>query len=645
VRPNLRLFIPCVVALLAAAAFLPAAWQGFVLGDDEFNLVHNDHWHGFGGGNLRWMWSNFLLGHYQPLAWMSFALDWTLWGGSPERIHQVNLALHAGVAVLVYWLFSRLLRAAAPGTSTAHPLATSMAAAFGALVFAVHPLRAESVAWATERRDLLSGLFLIACVLAWLRRIEGGGRGWLALALAAYTASLLSKAWGMTLPVVLLVLDVWPLRRLGGAQRPMRRLAELAVEKLPFVPLALGCAVLAATAQASDSAVVSWSEHGLAQRIAQASYGLVFYVAKTIAPVRLSNLYLLELPLDPLRPVYLASMAAVVAASALLWRARHRLPAALAAWASYAIIASPVLGFLQSGTQEVADRYSYLACLPLAALAGGAALAGTSRPRWRATTWVVALAAIAALTAASWRQTLVWRDSESLWRRAVEVEPASYIARHNLSTALHQEGRIDEAIDEALVSIRCRPGKGNEYARYHLGLLHLQRGEFERALEAWRGALELDPGHPPSLRAAVRELAARGRDAEAMELLARALEAQPANPWARGELARMALAGGDRGRAEALWSEGLRLDGTWVAGHVGLGRLRIAQGRLAEAEESLRAALQLGGPAVEPLVLLGRVLRATGRRQEAEACWERALAIDPQAGEARTLLGHSRRSP
>jgi tetratricopeptide (TPR) repeat protein len=637
------LALSSIVFALAALAFLPALRQGFVLGDDDYNLVLNPRWRGLSLEDLRWMWTTFYLGHWQPLTWMSFGLEYELWGTvDAERMHAFNLAIHACSAVLAVFLFERLLGAALGQRASRHPWAVYWAAVFGALLWAVHPLRVESVVWATERRDLLSGLFLIATVLAWLRRQSGGGRGWLAAALGLYALSLTSKAWGMTLPLLLVLLDVYPLRRIEAAGGGWRGLWRLALEKAPFLPLALGTAVVAAIAQAGTKAAIPLADHGVMARCAQAAYGVIFYLWKTVAPAGLSTLYLLEEDLDPGRPIYLASLAGVAALVALLWVFRRRKPALLTAFCAYVVLVSPVLGFLQSGAQKVADRYSYLALIPLCAVVAGGAFLLLAEPRRRAAAASVGAALIAASIVLSWRQTLVWRDSLTLWSQAAELEPDNYVAQLNVAAVLRKEGRRAEARERSLRSIAANPGKVNTYARFYIGLLWLEDGEFEKALQAWKETLAVDPADLTTLTVAPRELAQRGRSAEGLALLEAGYAADPAEPELAGLLADFLWATGDRARAERVWREGLTRDPDWSAGRAGLGKALLARGEVAGAERELRAAVDGDAQRGEALVLLGRALRARGQVAEAEAAWSSVPQGDPDFAEAQTLLQQSR---
>ncbi len=212
--------LPVLIALVTVVPFLPTLDNQFVNWDDDDNLVENPQYRGLGWTHLRWMWTTSHIGHYAPLTWMTFGLDYLFWGLKPVGYHLTNLLLHAANAAVFYLVASRILGSALPGPRERGNVGLAAAAAFAALLFAIHPLRVESVAWATERRDVLSGLFYLLALLAYLRAGEQGERGrsgyWASVGL--FVCALLSKSMAVSLPVVMLILDVYPLRRLGGAR-------------------------------------------------------------------------------------------------------------------------------------------------------------------------------------------------------------------------------------------------------------------------------------------------------------------------------------------------------------------------------------------------------------------------------------------
>jgi hypothetical protein len=471
---------PDVAALIVAAVavcFLPALRSQFVLWDDDMNFTDNPFFRGLSTSHLRWMFTTFHGGHYQPLSWVTLGLDYTLWGMNPLGYHLTNIALHAVNALLVY----RLIVALVPGVGP-------RAAVVGALLFAIHPLRVESVAWVTERRDVLSGLFFLLTVLAYLRfvRAKDGAqpwRGWFLVSLGCFLLSLLSKAWGITLPLVLLVLDVYPVRRFG------RRgdVGRLLLEKLPYLVLASAGAVLAQLASNQVPAKRTLAQHGIIQRAAQGAYGLVFYLWKTIVPVRLSPVYLLEQTLRPASPRYVVSGVIVAAVTAAVVVLRRRAPWAAAAWACYVLVLATVLGFVQTGPQIAADRYTYLACIPWVVLiAAGLSL----RPAGMATAALTA-AVLVTLGILTVRQTCVWHDSRTLWEHALRVDPDDYVAYLNRGTVRQTEGDLVGAFADYTEAIRRNPDYFHAY--YSRATERLALGDDVGAIADYSETLKIDP--------------------------------------------------------------------------------------------------------------------------------------------------------
>ena len=466
-----------VVAVFVA--FWPALGAGFQDGwDDNYIVLENRHIQGLGAEELGWMLTGFRLGHWHPLTWFSLALNHAVGGLDPFGYHLVNLLLHAANAILVLFLARAVFARA--GSAAAGRVAPALAVA---LLFAVHPLRVESVVWITERRDVLSTLFLLGTLLAWLRWTRDGGRGPYLWALGLFALSLLSKAWGITLPAVLLILDLWPLGRLRDPG-----LRRLVTEKLPFLLLSAGAATLAFLAQRASGAMQYADHFGPLQKLAQACYGLCFYVAKSFAPTELLPAYLLDRGLDPGAAPYTWCFAAVALAGLLILALARRLPALACAFAVYAVVLGPVLGLTQSGVQLVADRYSYLATLPLTLLAG--ALLGRLNGSLARRVGAAAVGAIViALTLASSAYSEEWHDSERLWRYAERVQPGHPLALTQLGVGLHAAGDLAGAADHYDRALATDPGFHLAYE--NRGRLRQTQGDLDGALEDWSRAIEI----------------------------------------------------------------------------------------------------------------------------------------------------------
>src|SRR5437899_3225622 len=557
--------VPVLIALVTFAAFLPTLQNQFVTWDDGKNFLENAHYRGLGWTHIRWMWTTHL-GHYIPLTWMTLGLDYLLWGMNPFGYHLTSLLLHAANAVVFFFVVHRILTLAQPSPSErGHALA--VAAGFAALVFAIHPLRVESVAWVTERRDVLSGLFYLSAILMYLRACERGarGRGWYWAAVGLFAGALLSKSMVVNLPFVLLILDVYPLRRLGGFvgwwSEPARRIY---IEKIPFVLLAAAASAIAVMAQSSVHAAASLAQLSVPGRLAVAAYGLGFYPRKMVVPVNLSPLYELPRTVNPGAMPFILSYALVLAIMAIVLALRRRVPGLPAAWVAYVVVLLPVLGFFQSGPQIAADRYTYLAGLGGAILAGAGLLScwRTSRTSKTGTPTTLPIAGVATcvvvgLGALTWNQAQVWHDSEKLWTHALARDPQSSIAENNLGVVRADQSKLAEAIEHYQRALQMRPDYADAY--FNLGNALLQQGKLAEASDHYRQVLAIKRDHARAHNNWGVVLARQGKLAEAGDHFQAALHIGPDN-------------------ADA---------------HTNLGNALFQQGKLAEASDHSRQALRL----------------------------------------------------
>ena len=675
-----RLAFPALIAVLVLGVFAPAFDASFVSFDDPQVITRNAAFRGLDGEHLAWMFTSGHAGHYQPLTWVSLALDHAAVGLEPGRYHVVNVVLHALTALALWFVAARLL-ALACAARDEERTRLALAALGSALFFAVHPLRVESVAWVTERRDVLSGLGFVLAVGAWLRwassrsargsepetglapqvtslvaaaaaaalfrssidlggtslawgatgalglaaavialgvsiaaaaRITTGRRAvWFWITAALMALSLFAKAWGIVLPVVLLVVDTWPLGRLRRG-----RVAALLAEKAPLFALSFAFATLAAWAQASrGGTMVSLAEHGLAERAAQGLYGLAWYPWKTVAPTSLSVIYELPAQLDPLASRFLLPAVLVLGAAVALFALRRRMPGTAAAVLAFAVIVSPVLGVAQSGPQLVADRYSYLSCLPFALLFGGLLFTAGRRGAGLGNGVLAAGAlALVALGAATHARTRAWQDSTALWEAAHAVDPSSPMALLNLGVAREEVARetqdpvrrralLDEARDllergfqldprplfqanlsrvheqlaaldpeqraahraAALASARAawelasQVGEPAPDLRLMLGVALLNSNLVEESLPHLERYVSARPDDLAGLLAVGKALGVAGRPATAAAHLEHAVQVDPTSVNAWGTLAAARNASGDRDGAIAAYREVLRL--------------------------------------------------------------------------------------
>jgi tetratricopeptide (TPR) repeat protein len=513
--------------------FSPALWNGFVEWDDHINLVQNLNYRGLGWEQLRWMLSTTLMGHYIPVTWVSFGLDYALWQMTPFGYHLTNCLVHALNAAVFYLVARRLLARAT--AVDGHTLTASASTA--ALFFAIHPLRAESVAWVTERRDVLSGLFSLLTVLAYLKSTAAVGplkRRLSLVAIACYALALGSKAMVMTLPLVLLLLDVHPLRRIPPPGMAWLQASARSVlkEKLPYLALGLAGAIASYLAVSAHDFLTSFDRYPWSARLGMALYSLWFYIAKTAVPSNLSPLYELPARVDLAAPRFLGAAVGVLSVSGLVLALARRWPSGLAVWTYYVVALAPVAGIIHSGFQLAHDRYSYLPCLGWALLAGGGAglvaqgLSQRSLRPWlvyaaRATaaSWIVAHAIL------TWYQVQVWRSTETLWRHAVEAEPGCAICRVNMGDHFLRLGLGAAARDQYEWALRLRPDRMKAHA--NLGLALADLGDIDGALRHLQVAAAKYPSDLAVLNNLASVLLTLARPMEALAQLDRVLRLDP----------------------------------------------------------------------------------------------------------------------
>lgn len=567
-------FVLLALALLTLVLYLPVRQHSFLLYDDpEYITANPVVLAGVSGAGIVWAFTAFHAANWHPLTWLSHMVDCELFGPDSGAHHLVNVLWHVLNTVLVFVLMQRLLGKVRP-------------AALVAALFAWHPLHIQSVAWAAERKDVLSTCFGLLAILAYVRWAARGDTSTLAcrlqkqgywLSLCFFVFSLMSKPMLVTLPFLLLLLDLWPLRRCRGlslsadAQLQIKP-RQAVLEKCPFFALTLLSCVITYLAQRSGEAVVALEGHAFGARLANAAASYAGYLWKTIWPQNLAVIYPLEKSPSPVLTA--AGVLLVVGLGYLGWRLRRERPHLLVGWLWYVGMLVPVIGLVQVGGQAMADRYTYLPLTGIFLVLAVEAerLAGKWNVRFLAAAAVLVLLALAATT--RW-QLRYWRDSESLFARALAVTEGNAVAHVNYGMAIEESGRRAEARVQYAAAVRLNPG----LAQAHNNLANLldEPGERETALEHYRTALKLKPQAAQTHANLASLLIAMGRGEEAQQHYA--------------EVQRIAV---NDGRP-----------------HYTVGKAWLKAGRAAEAIHCLHGAVQRDPEHLPSLAALARVL-ATG---------------------------------
>jgi Flp pilus assembly protein TadD len=640
-----RRFDPALtlVFLVTLVVFLPALRGQFLNWDDSTLFTKNLDYRGLGALQLRWMFTTTLAGHYIPLTWLTLGLNYVLGGMNPWGYHLLALLLHAINATLFYLVARRLLAAALAGPAVREAVAVGQPAAdlwlvrlgavVAALFFGIHPQRAESVAWITDRATLLCGTLYLVSVLAYLRAVDPPDalrwRGWGTFSLAAFVAALLAKGMAMSLPISLLILDVYPLRRWHDRWRGVLR------EKVPYVVVAVLGAALALGARARGAQLSGLSAYGPDARLAFAGYSFWFYPSSLVWPIGLSPLYEVPVRAGLLEWRFLSALVGLLTVSLILFLLRRRFPGGLAAWIHSAAVVAPVSGLAHSGSQLVSDRYSYLAGLGFALLAGF----GVS---WTVRLWrqgrlsggvagvgvTGAALVLVALALSSWGQSGIWRDSETLWRWAAEQDPECATCYAGLGEAVLYgasggRARLDESERYVRRAIALRPTL--PFPHYILGTILLVGGRYSEAETTLVTYMRLSPREAQGPARLALVYLAQDRPSEAVPLLrlARQLDGRP----------RGAALGSEKDRlgAGAGFAEALRLLGDDLEDLEYLGQALVEQGKSKRALAPLRRAVAVAPDAPGPRFWLVRAYDALGERELAQSELITLRRLDPTA--------------
>ena len=530
-KTNRRFFIIGVPVLLAALTwfvFGQTLRHDFINYDDQHYVYQNTRTtSGLNIAGVAWAFTHVHSENWHPLTTISHMLDCQLYGLHAGGHHFTNVLLHAAGAILLFLALQRMTGA-------------FWRSAFVAAVFAIHPLHVESVAWVAERKDVLSGVFFMLTLLAYVgyARAPSFAR-YLAVALL-FACGLMSKPMLVTLPFVLLLLDYWPLNRMQRSEATGRKSAiarstmtKLFVEKIPLIILSAGSSIVTFLAQ---QPAVGWTEQlPISSRINNALVSYIAYVWQMVWPAKMAAFYPHPENRLPLWQI-VAALIALVAFSAAAVALRKSRPYLLVGWLWYLGMLVPVIGILQVGWQGRADRYTYLPEIGLYILIAWSAVDLSAK--WRHHRKILALSAAVVIATLSWRawiQTSYWRDSETLWAHTLEVTGNNDVAQNNLGIVLLQKGQVDEAITRFKSAIELRPE--NAPAHDNLAKAFLQKGQAADAMVQYRQLLEIQPENLEGRNILGTILIQQGRVREAIEQWEETLVMQPDNGNAKSNLA------------------------------------------------------------------------------------------------------------
>jgi tetratricopeptide (TPR) repeat protein len=626
---------PWVAAGLAVAmlvAWHPLLENDFVDYDDDLYVTNSPQVRaGLTSDGLAWAFTSFHGANWFPLTRISWLLDSELFGMDPRAFHRTSLALHAAGALL--------LLAALFAMSGA-----LWRSALAAAIFALHPLQVEAVAWASARKDVLSGLFFALVLLAWTRYARDGRRLHYALAALALALGLLAKQMLVTLPFALLLFDAWPLGRLrdpASGRLSRSRLRRAVVEKLPLLAIAAAAAVVVVLAQRSGGAIQSLDVIPLELRVANAGVAYAAYLGDAIWPSGLAVFYPYDA--EALTPARVGAAALLLGlATGLALGLSRRLPWLAVGWLFFVGTLVPVIGLVQLGQAARADRYMYLPLigLALAAAWGLGELAARGRSA-RALSVGLALAALLGLGAATNAQVRTWRDSEALFEHALRVTRDNHVAHLDLGLAYLNAGRLDEAAQHLETALRLAPA--STMARGILGELRLRQRRWPDAAASFRSALESGDRDAARWRAGLGQALFELGELEAsVESYRRALRGRTGAAAVHANLGLALAALGRHREAIESYREALRLDPGLAEAHGNLGISLVAQGEEAEGVEHLERAVALDAGLAVAHAHLGEALARRGATASALERLDEAVRLRPRDPGLRAARGRVR---
>jgi len=664
---SLKYYLAVSLSLITFLVYLASLRNDFVNWDDDLNVYNNPHIRSLNASFFKWAFLNISqVDYWRPLSYLSHALDYAVWGLNPLGHHLTNNILHAVNTFLVVILVVRLLsivneKAALSSIhppqkeGTAIPLAPSgegegvgtifIAAATTGLLFGLHPLHVESVVWVTERKDLLCALFFLLSILAY---IEYGGsitlllpsyfkRGWRSwepflLSLALFTLALMSKPMAVTLPIVLLILDWYPLERI----RTLRTFWNALVEKLPFIALSFIASILAVMAQKAVGAMTMTESVPLSLRVSVAAKSFIGYVGKMILPTNLIPFYPYPKDISPMSLSYLLPVVSMVGITLICIIIARKRRSWLSLWAYYVVTLIPVIGLVQVGKQAMADRYTYLPSLGPFLMAGLAMAWGWSRVntpgRMSAVVKLFGISAFMLLSATmmylTFEQTGIWKDSMTLWSYVIEKEPESApFAYNNRGLVFDKVGKLDKAIEDYDKAIALSPSYALAYN--NRGLVFDKMGRLDKAKEDYDKAIALAPSYSYAYINRGLVFDKMGRLDKAIEDYDKAIALSPSDPNVYNNRGLVFHKMGRLDKAKEDYDRAIAFNPSYPNAYYNRGSVFAQMGMFDKAMEDYDKAIALAPSDPNVYNNRGVVLEKMGRVDKAMEDYDKAIALAP----------------
>jgi len=621
-----NLFALVFLALVNFIIFRPLLHSEFVNYDDPDYVTGNLHVRGLTGSNTAWAIRSLFI-YWQPLTWLSYMADYNLYGLKAQGFHLTNLVLHVLNSLVLFLFLKRVTR-------------TYWRSLFVALLFAVHPLHVETVAWISERKGVLSTFFWFLALSAYAHYAQNPGMLRYLGVVLCFALGLMAKSMLVTLPLLLLLLDCWPLQRLQSSPLmpangepdlsalglPRKTPWFLVAEKLPLLALSAVSAALTVLAQQKAGALAPLQGLSVPDRIANSFLGYGRYLIQTVWPVDLVVFYPRVERWVPWQVVVTAAAVLIFSTAALAWMRRR--PYVFVGWLWFLVALSPVIGILQTGDQAVADRYTYVPLVGLFILVAWASAESAARsPLWRGGLIVCGVAAAIVCAFLTSRQVRYWQSTQTLFEHAYRVDPDNPQVCAVVGSLRSAEGRYYDAINLFEHALRVNPKQSD--AHLHMGLALEKQEKLEQAIVHYTEAIRIKPSYVEAHLFLGLALSRQGKSAEAVEQFEEALRLRPDSAIAHNNLAMVLYSQGKTEEAVAHLETALQIDPSLAAAHENFAVGLIGKGDVAQAADHLRSAIALASESAVLRLKLGRVLLTQGQVGETLVQLREALRLRP----------------
>ncbi len=636
--PNKRHFY--IICLFLAVATLAVYWQ--VLDNDFVHYDDNDYitenlrvQKGVTFDNLTWAFASSHATNWHPITWISHMIDCQLYGLNPKGHHLTSLLFHVANTLLLLLIFVRMTGAL-------------WQSSFVAALFALHPLHVESVAWVAERKDVLSTFFMMLTLWVYTIYVKKGGVRRYLLVVLFFVLGLMSKPMLVTLPFVLLMLDFWPLGRLGlirdtrnevtgqhTDERP--NIFRLVLEKVPFFALAVGSSIVTFIVQERGGSVKLLEQYSIQTRIVNANVAYIEYIVNMVWPVKLAVLY--PHPGNSL-PIWKGVVTGLVMVliTVLVIRKARKIQYLAVGWFWYIVTLIPVIGIVQVGSQAMADRYTYITLIGLFVIIAWSA--NDLLSKWlRRKIWLGTLAAIIlpVLIVLTWKQVQYWEDSITLYKHTLKHTSNNVHIHNNLGNVLKKRGRTEEAIKHYLQALRLKPDYVK--AHYNLGIAYADSGMHKEAIDKYKQVIRIDPDNAWAHNNLSNAYGALGMYKEAIEECKKAIRINPDFAVAHYNLGNTYGESGMYKEAIEAYKQVIRINPDFADAHSNLGYAYLSSSMHKEAIEAYKQVIRIHPDSAWAYYNLGIAFADSGMYKEAiEAC-KKAIRIDPDYVKAHYNLG------